>query len=107
MILKSEHLVSKIPVSGKLWIDIAIEDLDDAPKVMKCRPCCNYHGRIVPCFYCTASKASITSTLLADILMNKCGILYCSIAKPILLLDGHGNRMIPPFPKCTIDPEHE
>jgi hypothetical protein len=45
VIMKSEHPVIKILVSGKLWIDIATEDLDDAPNLMKGRPCCNYHEK--------------------------------------------------------------
>jgi hypothetical protein len=81
----------------------------DADKVMHGGPCCNYHGKIVPWFYCTAPKASITSTLLADILkfMDECGIIDCSIAKPFLFLDGHGSRMMLPFLKYINNPEHE
>jgi hypothetical protein len=108
VIFKSELPVSEIPVSWKLGLDITA-DVDDADKVMKGGPCCNYRGKIVPCFYCTSPKASITSSLLADMLgfIDECGIFDRSIAKPFLLLDGHGSRMMLPFLKYINHPEHE
>jgi len=99
VIFKSELPVSEIPLSWKLGIDITAEDLDDRETVMRGGPCCTYNGKVVPCFYGTSPKASITSTLLADMLkfMDDCGIFDRSIARPFLLLDGHGSRMMLPF----------
>jgi hypothetical protein len=65
VIFKSELPVSEIPVSWKLGFSITA-DMDDTHKVMKGGLCCNYRGKIVPGFYCTAPKASITRILLAD-----------------------------------------
>jgi hypothetical protein len=76
---------------------------------MKGGPCCIYNGKEVPCFYSTAPKASITSNLLADMLkfMDDIGIFGCNVAKPFLLFDGYGSRMMLPFLKYINDPEHE
>jgi hypothetical protein len=76
---------------------------------MKGGPCCIYNGKEVPCFYSTAPKASITSILLDDMLkfMDDTGIFGCNVAKPFLLFDGYGSRMMLPFLKYINDPEHE
>ncbi len=108
VIFKSELPVSKIPLSWKLGIDITINDLEDRAVVMKGGPCCTYNDKEAPCFYGTALKASITSNLLADMLkfIHDCGIFNRNVAKPFLLLDGHGSRMMLPFLKYKNDPEH-
>jgi hypothetical protein len=62
---------------------------------------CIFNGKEVPCFYGTAPKASIMINLLADMLklIDDCGIFDRNIAKPLLLLDGHGSRITLPFLK--------
>jgi hypothetical protein len=109
VIFKSELPVSKISLSWKLGINTTINDLEDKAVVMKGGPCCIYNGKEVPCFYGTAPKASITSNLLADMLkfIDDWGIFDCNVAKPFLLLDEHGSRMMLPFLKYINDPEHE
>ena len=109
VIFKSELPVSEIPLSWKLGIDITVEDLEDRTIVMKGGPCCIYNGNDIPFFYGTAQKASITSALLTEMLkfIDECGVFDRSIAKPFLLLDGHGSRMMLPFLKYIHQPANE
>jgi hypothetical protein len=76
---------------------------------MKGAPYCAYNGKEVPCFYGTALKTSTTSNLLADMLkfIDYCGIFDRNVAKPFLLSDGQGSRMMLPFLKCINYWEYE
>jgi hypothetical protein len=91
--------VREIPISWKTGLDIMVDDVDDHSKVMAGGPTCTFLGKPVPCFYGTSPKASITSTMLADMLAfsDKLGLYDRSIAHPFLLLDGHHSRMSLPF----------
>jgi hypothetical protein len=108
IIFKSELPVSKIPVSWKLGLDITC-DADDHDNVMTGGPTCTYLGKKIPCFFGTSLKASITSTLLADMLafLDRLGVYDRSIANPFLLLDGHHSRMMLPFLKYVNDASHK
>jgi len=72
-------------------------------------PTCTYLGKRIPCFFGTFPKASITSTLLKDMLafMDTLGVYDRSIALPFLLLDGHHSRMMLPFLRYIGDRSHE
>jgi hypothetical protein len=108
IIFKSELPVSKIPVSWKLGLDITC-DADDHDNVMAGGPTCTYLGKEIPCFFGTSLKASITSTLLADMLafLDRLGVYDCSIANLFLLLDGHHSRMMLPFLKYVNHASHK
>jgi hypothetical protein len=66
---------------------------------MKGGPTCYYLGKQVPCFFRTSPKASITMTLLTEMLkyLDHLGVYNRSICHPFLLLDGHHSRMMLPF----------
>jgi hypothetical protein len=81
VIMKSEKHVSDIPISWKLGIDIQKNLHDGATKIeliennsgsqdsaMIGGPVCYFEGNVIPCFVATTPKASITSSLLADML---------------------------------------
>jgi len=108
IIYKSDLPVSKIPVSWKLALDITC-NADDHSKVIARGPTCTYLGKRIPCFFGTSPKASITSTLLADMLafLDSLGMYDRSIANPFLLLDGHHSRMMLPFLKCVTNKSHK
>jgi hypothetical protein len=105
IIFKSDLPICELPVSWKLGLDITC-DADDHSKVMAGGPTCTYLGKQTPCFFGTSPKASITSTLLVDMLafLDSLGMYDCSIASPFLLLDGHRSRMRLPFLKYVNDP---
>ncbi len=99
IVFKSEQQVSEIPLSQKLGSDITVTDLEDKKLVMSGGPTCSYNGKIIPPFFGTSAKISITSQLLVDMLkfIDQCGIHDRSIATPFLLLDGHHSRLMLPF----------
>jgi hypothetical protein len=108
IIFKSDLPVSEIPISWKLGLDIT-QDPDDQHSVMAGGPTCTYLGKRIPCFFGTSPKASITSTLLKDMLafLDSLGVYDRSVANPFLLLDGHHSRMMLPFLRYICNSSHE
>jgi len=108
LFFKSDLPVSEIPVIWKLGLDITC-NADDHSKVMVGGPTCTYLGKQITCFFGTSPKASITSTLLADMLalLDSLCVYDCSIVNPFLLLDGHHSRMMLPILKYMNDPSHK
>jgi hypothetical protein len=108
IIFKSDQPVSEIPISWKLGLDITC-DADDHNKVMAGGPTCTYLGKRIPCFFSTSPKASITSTLLADMFafVDTPGVYDRSVADAFLLLNGHHSRMMLPFLKYENDTSHK
>eukprot|EP00977_Amphora_coffeiformis_P002353 scaffold439_cov107-Amphora_coffeaeformis.AAC.1 len=115
VIMKSQ---TSIPPSWVLGIDPMAEIIDadnDADLIahnghaMTGGPTCVFRGKEVPCFVCHSQKASITSTLLRDMLQrlddlhlfeNEHGL------RPFLLLDGHHSRFELPFLDYITNKEH-
>jgi hypothetical protein len=114
IILKSELDMSKIPLNWKYGIDITkylrIEGSDDDEELfqnssglgeaMQGGTRCLFQGKLIPCFVCTSPKASISSSLLAEILrfIDSYGVFDRSgNKKPVLILDGHHSRFDLPF----------
>ena len=71
-------------------------------------PSCTYQGKEVPCLTRWSPKGSITSQILVDILatIDQLGVIDRTIAKPFLLLDGHGSRLEIPFLSYIHDVDH-
>jgi hypothetical protein len=111
IIFKSEQDIKDIPVSWKLGVDLAVQtsEADNMKNIGKGGPTCVYKGKTIPCFYGTSPKASITSTLLADMFkyLDTLGIYDQSVASPFLLLDGHFSQMMLPFLNYVNDPSHK
>ena len=111
IIFKSEQDIKDIPLNWKLGIDLTVEgaDADDLEKVAKGGPTCVYKGKEIPCFYGASPKASITSTLLADMLkyLDTIGVYDRNVARPFLLLDGHHSRMMLPFLRYINEPSNK
>ncbi len=100
IIFKSDQPVSEIPISWKLGLDITC-DADDHSNMMARGPTCTYLGKRIPCFFGTSPKASITSTVLADMLafLDNLSMYDRSVANPFLLFNVHHSRMMLPFLK--------
>jgi hypothetical protein len=67
IIFKSYQPVSEIPISWKLGLDITCH-VDDHSKVIARGSTCTYLSKRIPCFFGTSPKASISSTVLVDML---------------------------------------
>jgi hypothetical protein len=68
IIFKSKQDVSEIPISWKTGIDITCENIEDTANVMWGGPTCIFQGKTIPCFFGASPKASITTTLLTEML---------------------------------------
>jgi hypothetical protein len=88
IIFKSELSIQDIPVSWKTGIDITGNVDDEAATIVEDLPVFLEKTHI-PCFYGTSPKASITTTLLTEMLkyLDRLGVYDRSICKPFLLLD--------------------
>jgi hypothetical protein len=108
IIFKSELPIQDIPVSWKTGIDIT-GNVDDEAATMCGGPTCFFRGKHIPCFYGTSPKASITTTLLTEMLkyLDRLGVYDRSVCKPFLLLDGHHSRMMLPFLDYVITEENK
>ena len=72
-------------------------------------PTCVFRGKEVPCFVTYSPKASITSTLLMEMLkyLDSLGVYDNEQGqRPFLLLDGHHSRMELPFLEYIMSEEH-
>ena len=109
IIFKSEMHISEIPVNWKTGINLMAEDADNMKLVASGGPTCSFNGKVIPCFYGSSPKASITSQLLADMLkyLDDIGVYDRAVAHPFLLLDGHHSRMMLPYLKYICDPGHK
>lgn len=122
VIFKSEQDVSKIPMSWKMGINIknnlraggnnaemfALNEGEG--NAMEGGPKCYFNGIVIPTFIGTSPKASITSTMLADMLrmLDTLNIFDRSTGKlPFLLLDGHHSRIEKPFLDYICDDAHK
>jgi hypothetical protein len=121
IILKSMKDIDKIPANVKLGIDRTI-DLSNGESqlniieanlqngVMKGGPTCTYRGKTIPCFIGCSPNASITSQMLAEMLMelDKSDIFDREDGStPFLLLDGHHSRFGLPFLQYIHNDEHK
>jgi hypothetical protein len=113
IIFKSESKVRQIPQHWISGIDIRkINKATNLPKTDESiaamyveegengaiggGPSCYFRGIKIPCYCCCSASASISSTLLTDMLryMNSFNIFDRTAGeKPLLLLDGHHSRM--------------
>ena len=69
-------------------------------KAMRGGPTCTFMGKTVPCYIGASPKASITSTMLADMLRTIDSYNFFDRSDgtlPFLLLDGHHSRLELPF----------
>ena len=122
IILKSEKNVSDLPLTWKFGLDITKEKLTGESeahefilnygegKSMPGGPRCLFNSKEIPCYVGSSPKASITSTMLADMLktMDSFNIFDRSNGKkPFILLDGHHSRFEMPFLDYIIHPDHE
>jgi hypothetical protein len=107
LIFKSKQDVSEIPISWKTGIDITCENIEDTAIVMRGGPTCIFQGKTIPCFFGTSPKASITTTLLTEMLkyLDRLGVYNRDVCHPFLFLDGHHSRMMLPFLEYINDPE--
>ena len=107
IIFKSDQDISEIPVSWKTGIDITVKNVDDTAEVMRGGPTCFFQGKHIPCFYGTSPKASITTTLLTEMLkfLDRLGFYTREVCHPFLLLDGHHSRMMLPFLEYINNPK--
>ena len=121
IIMKSQRDVARMPESWRLGIDRRKDYKDGETqyeifennfgddKAMPGGPKCTVNGKYVPCFVGCSPKASITSQLLAQMLMqlDTLNIFEQSeTIKPFLLLDGHHSRMQLPFLEYINSEEH-
>jgi hypothetical protein len=76
-------------------------------QVVQGGPTCFFQGKTIPCFFGTSLKASITTTLLTEMLkyLDRLGIYNRDVCHPFLLLDGHHSRMMLPFLEYINDPK--
>jgi hypothetical protein len=109
IIFKSDQDISEIPINWKTGIDITYNDIEDNERVMGGGPTCFFQGKHIPCFYGTSPKASITTTLLTEMLkyLDTIGVYDRRICHPFLLLDGHHSRMMLPFLDYINNPNHK
>jgi hypothetical protein len=111
IILKSEKPIEQVPYNWRYGFDITKQVLTGEEidlfmlntgdgMAMQGGPTCFFQGKEIPCFVCTSPKASITSSLLADMLkyLDSFNLFDRSSGKrPLLLLDVHHSRMDLPF----------
>jgi hypothetical protein len=112
VIFKSELKVCQLPISWTMGINInkdILTGIDNVEtfsinqgkgKAMEGGPICFFNGKNIPCFIGASPKASITSTMLADMLrfMDDLNVFDRSTGiTPFLLLDGHHSRLELPF----------
>ena len=67
---------------------------------MRGGPTCTFMNKTIPCYIGTSPKASITSTMLADMLRTIDSYNFFDRSDgtlPFLLLDGHHSRLELPF----------
>ena len=96
-------------VTGKNIGETFLLNSDDSG-AMSGGPKCFFKNKRIPCFVGASPKASITSTMLADMLkvMDDLALFDRSTGKkPFLLLDGHQSRFELPFLDYIINKEHE
>ena len=124
IILKSKKKVCEIPLTWLFGIDITKKTYGDEngnqldfflqnskpDGAMSGGPDCYFNGNRIPCFVGASKSASITSTLLSEMLkhMDKFAKFDRSEGKtPFLLLDGHQSRFEVPFLNYIHENDHK